>query len=94
MLNAYTYFTLYNKQLLIKHIRIWKSKYSEESAYSSLQEIDTKYSNFTHYKINAEYISVNEDTQYLQLHEINISDNDILIIELPKNFDNFVFAPM
>ena len=27
------------------------------------------------------------------LHEINISDNDVLIVEIPKKDDQFVFTP-
>jgi hypothetical protein len=43
-------------------------------------------------KEDAKYININAETENMLLHEINIADNDVLIVEIPKK-EEFVFTP-
>ena len=54
LLSSYIYCTLKNKSLMVKKIRLWRSNEELES----LKEIDYKYSNYTHVKIDATILNL------------------------------------
>ena len=91
ILNAYLFFTLKLK-IMVSQFRLWKSKYADEEADQKLKEIDTKHSNnYTHVKINAECINKTKEQQAELLTNVDISDTDLLIVELPNKDKDFVF---
>ena len=47
-----------------------------------LKEVDQKYSNYTHVKINADVINKSKEQQLQKLQSIDVSDTDILVVEL------------
>jgi hypothetical protein len=67
-------------------------KCPEDKAYTNLQEIDKGYQNYTHFKIEAEFIDLNDESKILS--DLNVSDNDILIIEISKDKKDYVFIPL
>ena len=46
---------------MVKKSRLWKSKYEDEVAEGKLLEVDNKYHNYTHVKINADVINKSEE---------------------------------
>lgn len=88
LLSSYVYNTLKNHSLLVRKVRLWRS--NEEL--SQLKELDYKYANYTHVKIDANVLNLNGEQQKRQLYEIDFSDVDIMIVELQKNGD-FVLQP-
>jgi len=92
VLTTYIYFVLKNKSLMIKKCRLWKSKYEDDKAEATLQDIEAKYGNYTHVKIDADVINKSKEQLTKKLHEIDLSDLDVLVVELPKE-DEFVFIP-
>lgn len=54
MLSTYSFIILKNKNLIIKQIRLWKSNYEVKplSTLKTLQELESKYGNFTNVKID------------------------------------------
>ena len=92
VLNGYLYFVKKNKGVMLREARLWRSNYAEEEALKSLQELESKYGNFTHARVDAQILNISEDQLAKKLHEIDYSDTDILIVELPKK-DGYVFQP-
>ena len=76
---------------MVSNIRIWKSKY--EDTESAIKDLDSKYHNYTHVKINADILNITNEQKDKKLYDFDISDTDIIFIEMPKNND-FVFQPM
>lgn len=89
LLSSYIYCTLKNKSLMVKKIRLWRSNEELES----LKEIDYKYSNYTHVKIDATILNLKADQQAKKLYEIDFSDNDIMVVELINKDGDFVLQP-
>lgn len=52
-----------------------------------------KYSNYTHVKINAEILNKTTEQEEQVLTDVDMGDSDILIVEIPKNGEDFVFQP-
>ena len=88
LLSSYVYNTLKNHSLLVRQVRLWRS--NEEL--SQLKELDNKYANYTHVKVDANVLNLNADQRGKRLYEIDFSDADIMIVELQKNGD-FVLQP-
>lgn len=55
----FIYFYIHDKKKLINKVRLWKSLYGDECGDDpdemivKLEEVDSKYTNYTHAKINA-----------------------------------------
>lgn len=79
-----------NKSVMVSKIRLWKSNYDDSEAFKSIKELDQKYGNFTHVKINATILNINDEQKQGKLYDLDIADTDILIIEMPKAND-YVF---
>ena len=86
---TYLYYTLKNKSTTVTKIRLWRAL----DEIQKLGEIEKKWTNFTQAKINADVLNVSEDQKSKKLHEIDLADSDIIIVEIPKDGE-FVFAPM
>lgn len=67
LLNYYLYFQLNEKSTMYKTCRLWKSNYAEEEAEAKLKEVDQKYSNYTHVRINAEIINKSKEQSLMKL---------------------------
>ena len=77
---------------MVKNIRLWKSNYEEAEQFKEIQDLEKKYSNYTHVKVDGDILNINDEQKGKKLHEINYSDTDILIVEMPKK-DDYVFQP-
>lgn len=66
----------------------------DEEAEAKLKEVDQKFSNYTHVKIDADILNKSEEQQEVALHDLSIGDTDILVVELPKSNGDFVFQPL
>lgn len=86
VLMAYLYYKLKNKSLTFTQLRLWRSN----DELKKLGELDKKYTNFTQVKIDAEILNITADQKKKMLHEVDMADSDIIIVELPKDGD-FVF---
>lgn len=82
-----------DKGTMVKKCRLWKSKYDDEEVESKLDEVDLKHSNYTHVKINADVLNKTSEQLGVKLQDLDIGDNDILVVELPKKNGEFVFQP-
>ena len=70
------------------NLRLWKANEDMKK----LKELDDKHKNYTHAKIDAEIVNMTDDQKNKLLHEVNIADNDVMIVEFPRD-GNFVFSP-
>lgn len=77
---------------MVREVRLWRSNYGEEEALKQLKELESKYGNFTHAKVDAQILNISEEQGAKKLHEIDCSDTDVLIVELPKK-EGYVFQP-
>ena len=77
--------------VIFNEIRLWKSKYEDDSHLGNiLSDIDKRFLNYTHVKIKAEVINLNENKNSTKLYDLDISDHDLIFVELPKQKE-FVF---
>jgi len=90
-LSAYLYFTKKNKNKVVSKVRLWKSLTNNME---QIFELDNKIKNYTHVSIDAEPLNINDDQKTTMLDDCNIADEDILVVELPKGKDEFVFRPL
>jgi hypothetical protein len=88
VLNNYLFFVQRRKDVLISNVRIWRLNSDQ-----GLAELDSKYINYTKTKIDATVLNLTEEQNKKQMHEVDISDNDVVIIELEKD-KSFVFQPL
>ena len=58
LLSGYLYNVLKNKTTLVRQARLWKLNDGE---IQNLKQIDQKYANYTHVKIDANILNLNED---------------------------------
>ena len=55
-LSTYLYNVLKNKSVMVAKIRLWRSNYDKPD---DMRELDTKYGNYTHVKIDAQILNIN-----------------------------------
>lgn len=79
---------LKNKSVLVAKIRLWKSNYEDPEA--AIKDLDSKYANYTHVKLDAQILNISDEQRGKKLFDIDFSDTDMMIIEMPKNND-YVF---
>lgn len=65
--------------MIVRHVRLWKSLTNDLKDIEI--NIDKKYQNYTHVKVNAEPLKVKEEDNQRILEDCNIADNDIIIVE-------------
>ena len=56
----------------------------------TILELDQKIKNYSEVKINATLVNV-DDNKETVFDDLNVMDEDIFVIELPKSESNFVF---
>ena len=86
-LTNYLYTVMKNKDSVIRNLRIWKSA---DNNLETILELDQKIKNYSEVKINATLVNV-DDNQETVFDDLNVMDEDIFVIELPKSESNFVF---
>ena len=72
---------------MIRNLRIWKSA---DNNLETILELDQKIKNYSEVKINATLVNV-DDNKETVFDDLNVMDEDIFVIELPKSESNFVF---
>ena len=77
-------------------MRLWKALLSQTKV-EDLAEIEKKVKNYTHVKfdgtcLNAQKLDVEKKNIYVE--ELPLAEDDVLIIELPKQKDTFVLIPL
>lgn len=88
MINYYMMTVRKEKSIMVMKCRLWKVS---EYKIDDLKALDQKFINFTHAKTEALPISVTEAQKRLRVDDLNFVDDDIFIVETPKN-GNFVFS--
>ena len=86
-LTNYLYTVMKNKNSVIRNLRIWKSA---DNNLETILELDQKIKNYSEFKINATLVNV-DDNKETVFDDLNVMDEDIFVIELPKSESNFVF---
>ena len=86
-LTNYLYTVMKNKDSVIRNLRIWKSA---DNNLETILELDQKIKNYSEVKINATLVNV-DDNKETVFDDLNVMDEDIFVIELPKSESNFVF---
>ena len=86
-LTNYLYTVMKNKISVIRNLRIWKSA---DNNLETILELDQKIKNYSEVKINATLVNV-DDNKETVFDDLNVMDEDIFVIELPKSESNFVF---
>ena len=86
-LTNYLYTVMKNKNSVIRNLRIWKSA---DNNLETILELDQKIKNYSEVKINATLVNV-DDNKETVFDDLNVMDEDIFVIELPKSESNFVF---
>ena len=86
-LTNYLYTVMKNKNSVIRNLRIWKSA---DNDLETILELDQKIKNYSEVKINATLVNV-DDNKETVFDDLNVMDEDIFVIELPKSESNFVF---
>jgi hypothetical protein len=86
-LTNYLYTVMKNKNSVIRNLRIWKSA---DNNLETILELDKKIKNYSEVKINATLVNV-DDNKETVFDDLNVMDEDIFVIELPKSESNFVF---
>lgn len=86
-LSNYLYNVMKIKDAVMRSIRIWKSA---DNNLETILELDQKIRNYSEVKINATLVNVEENKETL-FDDLNVMDEDIFVIELPKSENNFVF---
>lgn len=84
LLTNYLFFILKERSICVSKVRVWKSSTNN---IDEIVEYDSKWKNYTHSKIDAELFSKMTET----VENLNIADDDVLIVELPKDDGSFVF---
>tara|TARA_B110000285_G_C15128033_1_gene621600 strand:- start:2295 stop:2954 length:660 start_codon:yes stop_codon:yes gene_type:complete len=93
LLNGHLYFVIKEKSIMVKEIKLWKSNYEDKGDLTKLlRSIDKKYTNFTQAEIKADLLNNGPDDLHKKLHDVNLADTDMLIIETPKNNEAGVFV--
>lgn len=90
VLSTYLYSQLKLKSTMVTKVRIWKFN---SLNFDELKNLDSKYQNYTHAKINAKVLNFTPEQEDMLIHQVDLADNDIIIVELPKNKDEYVFQP-
>ena len=69
--------------MMVTKFRIWRSEYpSGQALIKSLDDLDTKFKSYTHIKVKAQVLNITDDQRLRQIHEMNVGENDLIIIEL------------
>ena len=74
---------------MVNKLRLWKSMTNK---LEELQEIDKKYKNYTQVKVDFHCLNAKEEDKALLLEDLQLAEDDIIVIELPKN-SQFVLQP-
>lgn len=87
VLNMHLYNVVKRKDILVTKTRLWRVDSTEQ-----LKELDSKYQNYTHVQVDATVLNITDEQLAKPLHEVDISDTDIMLVELQKDKE-FVFQP-
>ena len=83
------------KSILVIKMRLWKA--STATKMEDLAEIEKKVKNFTHVKFDGVLLNHKNDVEknniYVEELPIAQADEDMIVIELPKNKDTYVLVP-
>ena len=88
VLNYYMYSSLKRRDVFLPKPRLWRANSSVSG------DLDQKYVNYTHVKIDATVLNLSEEQRNKQMVDVDLADTDTLIVEIPKDFKTqFVFSP-
>jgi hypothetical protein len=89
---SYIYFTLKDRSTMITDIRLWKSL--TNNIEDIQQNVDKKFKNYTHVKIDATPLNITEEDKNKPIEDANIADDDIIIVETQKANKQWCFQPL
>ena len=89
VLSTHLYFNVKDKSVMVKDVRLWKGNYED---HTKVRELDKKFTNYTSVEIDGELMNKSPEDLKKKLYEVNISDDDLLIVEMPKNNTDYVFT--
>ena len=46
---------------MVKNIRLWKSNYEETDCYKEIKDLEKKYNNYTHVKLDCDILNINDE---------------------------------
>lgn len=61
VLSTYLYMVIKNKTVMVKNIRLWKSNYEEADSYKEIKDLEKKYGNYTHVKLDGDILNINDE---------------------------------
>lgn len=61
VLSTYLYMVIKNKTVMVKNIRLWKSNYEETDCYKEIKDLEKKYNNYTHVKLDCDILNINDE---------------------------------
>ena len=90
VLGNFLYTVMKNKETTIRKVRLWKSGYQDISDYIKL---DKAWQTSSSVKVEAECLNDVEDKDSVVFDDLNLTEEDIVIVELPKGDNVYVFKP-
>lgn len=82
VLSYYVYTVLKDRSLMITDVRLWKSLINNVEEIQ--KNVDKKYKNYTHVKIDATPLNISETDKNKTIEDANIADDDIIVVETQK----------
>lgn len=75
---------------MVSNLRLWKSN---NNNMEEIEGLTKKHKNYSQVKVDAVCLNPKVEDKALVIEDLDIAEEDILIIELPKGKDIWVFAP-
>lgn len=90
-LGNYLYTVMKNRDTTIRKMRLWKSNYS---SFDDFVKIDKQWSAMSSFRVDADLLSEVEDKESVVFDDLNLVDEDVVIVELPKSENVYAFRPL
>lgn len=89
VLMFYLYSVVKDRSTILSELRLWKSLINNVEEIQ--QNVDKKYKNYTHVKIDAVPLNITETDKNKAIEDANIADDDIVIVEIQKSNKQWCF---
>ena len=90
-LGNYLYTVMKNKETIIRKMRLWRSGYTDFSDYA---KIDKQWQTKSSFRVEADLLSDVENKDSVVFDDLNLTEEDVVIVELPKSENVYALRPI
>ena len=90
-LSYHLYNVVKDKSTVPSKFHLWKCQSTNTE--KLVKDLNHKYKNYTHAPINGTPLNLNQRYKDTKFEDLNIFDENLLIVELPKPNNEYVFRP-